>query len=36
VLANEQDVIDIIQSGNMMKTNIVDMAKMTYGEQLKV
>jgi hypothetical protein len=36
VLANEQDVIDVIRSGNMMKANIVDMAKMSYGEQLKV
>lgn len=29
-------MIDVIRSGNMMKANIVDMAKMSYGEQLKV
>lgn len=36
ILANEDDVVKVLREGNMMKVNVVDMAGMTYGEQLKV
>eukprot|EP01033_Poteriospumella_lacustris_P004587 gene4587-3281_t len=36
ILENEQEVVNALKSGNMMKTNVVDMAGMTYGEQLKM
>lgn len=36
VMANEKEVVAVLQEGNMMKLNVVDTAKMTYLEQLKV
>lgn len=35
-MANEQEVTAVLQEGNMMKLNVVDTAKMSYLEQLKV
>jgi hypothetical protein len=36
VLANENDVVNVLKKGNMMRLNVIDMAKMSYYEQLKV
>ena len=36
VMANEKEIISVLQKGNMMNLNVVDTAKMTYFEQLKV
>lgn len=36
VMSNEQDVITVLQKGNMMDLHIIDGAKMSYGEQLKL
>jgi protein O-GlcNAc transferase len=36
ILANEKEVIDGLKKGNMMKLNVIDMAKMSYSEQLKM
>ena len=35
-MANEAEVVAVLQEGNMMKLNVVDTAKMSYIEQLKV
>lgn len=35
-MANEKEVVAVLNEGNMMKLNVVDTAKMTYLEQLKV
>jgi hypothetical protein len=36
VLGNEKEVVEVLKKGNMMKLNVIDMAKMSYYEQLKV
>jgi protein O-GlcNAc transferase len=36
VMANEEEVINILKQGNMMNLEVVDMAKMSYFEQLKL
>jgi hypothetical protein len=36
ILANEVEVVKALRTGNMMKVNVVDMAGMSYGEQLKM
>lgn len=35
-MANEKEVVAVLQQGNMMTLNVVDTAKMSYAEQLKV
>lgn len=35
-MANEEAVIKVLKKGNMMELNVVDTAKMSYFEQLKV
>jgi capsular polysaccharide biosynthesis protein len=34
VLGNEQEVVNVLNSGNMMKVNVVDLAGMSYKDQL--
>eukprot|EP01038_Epipyxis_sp_PR26KG_P005446 gene5446-7539_t len=36
VLTNEEAVISVLKQGNMMNLNVVDTAKMSYYEQLKL
>lgn len=36
VMANENEVIGVLQEGNMMKYSVVDTATMSYYEQLKL
>ncbi len=35
-MGNEEEVIKVLQSGNMMKLNVVDLATMKYREQLEL
>lgn len=34
ILANEQEVVSVLREGNLMNLEVVDTAKMSYGEQL--
>jgi capsular polysaccharide biosynthesis protein len=36
VLGNEDEVINVLKTGNMMKLNVVDLATMKYREQLEL
>ena len=36
ILANEEEVVNVIKRGTMIHYHVVDLASMTYGEQLKV
>lgn len=36
VMANEEEIIQVLKTGTMMKLNIVDLATLSYGEQLKL
>jgi hypothetical protein len=36
VLANEKEIVDVLKTGNMMNLNVVDFAKMSFGEQMKL
>jgi len=36
VLANEEEVINLLKEGNMMNLNVVDFAKISYVEQLRI
>jgi len=36
IMANEADVKDILEQGNLMKLSVVDQAKMSYGDQLRL
>jgi len=36
ILDNEQEIIEVLRGGNMMDLNVVDTAKMSYAEQLKM
>lgn len=36
ILANAQEVIDVLKTGTMMKLNVVDMAELSIEEQLRI
>jgi hypothetical protein len=36
VLANEAEVVAVLKKGNLIDVNVVDTAKMSYYDQLKV
>ena len=36
VMSNEEEVVAVLRKGNMMNLQVVDTAKMSYAEQLKV
>jgi hypothetical protein len=36
ILENENEVVNILKKGNMMKLNIVDLAEMSFLEQIKL
>ena len=36
ILANEDEIVNVLQQGNMMKLNVEDMATKSFGAQLKV
>ena len=36
ILANEEEVTNVLREGNMMNLNVVDFAKISYGEQLRI
>lgn len=36
VLANEEDVKNVLRKGNLVRINVEDTAKLSYYEQLKV
>jgi hypothetical protein len=36
VLSNEEEVVKVLKKGNLMNLNVVDFAKMSFFEQLKV
>lgn len=35
-MANEEEIVNILKKGNMMKLNVIDMAKMSYADQLRM
>ena len=35
-MANEEQVVAVLRKGNLINLNVVDTAKMSYYEQLKV
>lgn len=35
-MANEDEVISVLKAGNLMTLHVVDFAKMSFSEQIKV
>lgn len=35
-MANEKEVVEVLKRGNMMRLNVIDLAKMSFTEQLTV
>lgn len=35
-MANENEIVNVLKSGNMMTLLVTDLAKLSFGEQLKV
>jgi len=36
IMANENEIVNVLKSGNMMTLLITDLAKLSFGEQLKI